>query len=52
MFQEFGLDVFEHPAQSQYLDPSDFHFFSTFKELLGCRRFKSYEEVKESVKQT
>jgi histone-lysine N-methyltransferase SETMAR len=52
MFQEFCWDVFEHPAQSPDFAPSDFHLFSTLKEFLGGRRFKSDEELKDSVKQT
>jgi len=33
MLQEFGWEVFEHPAQSPDLPPSDFHLFSTLKEF-------------------
>jgi hypothetical protein len=52
MLQEFGQEVFKYPAQSPDLAPSDFHFFSTLKEFLGGRCFKSDEEVTDSVKQT
>jgi hypothetical protein len=51
MLQEFGLEVFEHPASSPDLVPSDFHLFPTLKEFLGGRRFISDEEVKDAVKQ-
>jgi histone-lysine N-methyltransferase SETMAR len=51
MLQEFGWEVFEHPAYSPDLAPSDFHLFPTLKELLGGRRFISEEEVKDAVKQ-
>ena len=51
MHQEFGWEVFEHPAYSPDLAPSDFHLFPTLKEFLGCRRFISDEEVKDAVKQ-
>jgi histone-lysine N-methyltransferase SETMAR len=51
MLQEFGLEVFKHPAFSPDLDPSDFHLFPTLKEFLGGRRFISDEEVKDAVKQ-
>jgi hypothetical protein len=39
--QEFGWEVFEHPAYSQDLAPSYFHLFPKLKEFLGGRRFKS-----------
>jgi histone-lysine N-methyltransferase SETMAR len=47
MLQEFDWEVFEHPD----LAPSDFHLFPKLKEFLGCRRFKSDEEVKDAVKE-
>jgi histone-lysine N-methyltransferase SETMAR len=40
MLQEFGWEVFEHPAYSPDLTPSDFHLFPKLKEFLGGRRFK------------
>jgi histone-lysine N-methyltransferase SETMAR len=49
--QEFGWEVFEHPAYSPDLGPSDFHLFPKLKEFLGGRRFKSDEEVKDAVKE-
>jgi histone-lysine N-methyltransferase SETMAR len=51
MLQEFGWEVFEHPAYSPYLAPSDFHLFPKLKEFLGGRHFKSDEEVKDAVKE-
>jgi histone-lysine N-methyltransferase SETMAR len=51
MLQEFGWKVFEHPAYSPDLAPSDFHLFPKWKELLGGRRFKSDEEVKDAFKE-
>jgi histone-lysine N-methyltransferase SETMAR len=51
MLQEFGWEVSEHTAYSPDLAPSDFHFFPKLKEFLGCRRFKSDEEVKDAVKE-
>jgi histone-lysine N-methyltransferase SETMAR len=50
MIQEFGWKVFEHPAYSPDLAPVDFHLFPKLKELLGGRRFKSDEEVKDAFK--
>jgi histone-lysine N-methyltransferase SETMAR len=51
MLQEVGWEVFEHPAYSPDLAPCDFHLFPKLKEFLGGRRFKSDEEVKDSVKE-
>jgi histone-lysine N-methyltransferase SETMAR len=51
LLQEFGWEVFEHPAYSPDLTPSDFHLFPKLKEILGGRRFKSDEEVKDAVKE-
>jgi histone-lysine N-methyltransferase SETMAR len=51
MLQEFCWEVFEHPAYSPDLAPSDFHLFPNLKEFLGGRRFKSEEEVKDAVKE-
>jgi histone-lysine N-methyltransferase SETMAR len=51
MLQEFGWEVFEHPAYSPDLATSDFHLFPKLKEFLGGRRFKSDEEVKDAVKE-
>jgi histone-lysine N-methyltransferase SETMAR len=35
MLQEFGWEIFEHPAYSPDLAPSDFHLFPKLKEFLG-----------------
>jgi histone-lysine N-methyltransferase SETMAR len=51
MLQEFGWEVFEHPAYSPDLAPSDFQLFPKLKEFLGGRRFKSDAEVKDAVKE-
>jgi histone-lysine N-methyltransferase SETMAR len=51
MLPEFGWEVFEHPAHSPNLSPSDFHLFPTLKEFLGGRCFKSDEEVKDAIKE-
>jgi histone-lysine N-methyltransferase SETMAR len=51
MFQEFGWEVFEHPAYSPDLAPSHFHLFPKLKQYLGGRRFKSDEEMKDAVKE-
>jgi hypothetical protein len=51
MLQEFGWEVFEHPAYSPDLAPGDFHSFPKLKKFLGGRRFKSDEEVKDAVKE-
>jgi histone-lysine N-methyltransferase SETMAR len=51
MLQEFGWEVFEHPAYSPDLAPSDFHLFPKLKEFLGGRGFKSDEEVKAAIKE-
>jgi histone-lysine N-methyltransferase SETMAR len=50
MLQNFGWEVFEHPAYSPDLTPSDFHLFPKLKEFLGGRRFKS-DEVTDAVKE-
>jgi histone-lysine N-methyltransferase SETMAR len=50
MLQEFGWEVFEHPAYGPDLAPSDFHLFPKLKEFLGDRCFKSDEEVKDAIK--
>jgi histone-lysine N-methyltransferase SETMAR len=50
MLREFGWEVFEHPAYSQDLAPSDFHLFPKLKEFLSGRRFKSDEEVNDAVR--
>jgi histone-lysine N-methyltransferase SETMAR len=49
MLQELRWEVFEHPAYSPDLAPSDFPLFPTLKKFLGGRRFKSDEEVKDTV---
>jgi histone-lysine N-methyltransferase SETMAR len=49
--QEFGWEVFDYPACSPGLAPSDFHLFPTLKEFLGGTRFKSDEEVKDALKE-
>jgi hypothetical protein len=46
-----GWEVFEHPAYSPDLAPSDFHLFPALKEFLGSRCFRSDEEVKDAVKE-
>ena len=51
VLREFGWEVFEHPAYSPDLAPSDFHLFPALKEFLGGRRFKRNEEVKDTVKE-
>jgi hypothetical protein len=51
MVQEFGWEVFEHPACSSDLVPRDFHLFPTLKKCLSGRRFKSDEEVEQVVKE-
>jgi histone-lysine N-methyltransferase SETMAR len=51
MLQEFGWEVFEHPAYCPDLAPSDFHLFPKLKEFLDGRRFESDEEVKDPVKE-
>jgi hypothetical protein len=49
MLQEFGWEVFEHPAYSPDFAPSDFNLFPKLKEFLGGRRFKGDEEMKDAV---
>jgi histone-lysine N-methyltransferase SETMAR len=51
MLQEFGWEVFEHPAYSPDLAPNDFHLYPKLEEFLVGRRFKSDEEVKDAVKE-
>jgi hypothetical protein len=49
MLQEFGWEVFEHPAYSPDLAPCDFHLFPKLKEFLGRKRMETDAEVKETV---
>jgi histone-lysine N-methyltransferase SETMAR len=49
MLQEFGWEVFEHPAYSSDLAPSDFHLFPKLKAFLGGKRMEADVEVKETV---
>jgi histone-lysine N-methyltransferase SETMAR len=49
-FKSLAGEVFEHPAYSPDLAPSDFNLFPKFKEFLGGRRFKS-DVVKGAVKE-
>jgi histone-lysine N-methyltransferase SETMAR len=51
MLPEFGWEVFEQPAYSPNLAPSDFHLFPLLKEFLGGRCFKSNEEVKHAIRE-
>jgi hypothetical protein len=51
VLQEFGLEVFEHPAYCSDLAPSDFHLFLTLKGFVGDRLLQSDDEVKDAVKQ-
>jgi histone-lysine N-methyltransferase SETMAR len=51
LLQEFGWEVFEHPAYSPDLAPSDFYLFPKLKEFLDGRHFKSDEEVKDAIKE-
>jgi histone-lysine N-methyltransferase SETMAR len=46
MLQEFGWEVFEHPAYKPDLAPSDFHLFPKLNEF-----FRNDEEVKDAVKE-
>jgi histone-lysine N-methyltransferase SETMAR len=49
MLKEFGWEVFEHPAYSPDLAPSDFHLFPKLKEFLGGKRMETDGEDKETV---
>jgi hypothetical protein len=49
MLQEFGWEVFEHPAYSTDLVPIDLHLFPKLKEFLGRKRMETDAEVKETV---
>jgi histone-lysine N-methyltransferase SETMAR len=49
MLQEFGWEVFEHPAYSPDLAPSDFHLFPKLKVFLGGKHMETDAEVKETV---
>jgi hypothetical protein len=51
MLQDFGWERFEHLACSPDLAPSDFHMFPKLKKFFGVRRFKLYEELKDTVKE-
>jgi hypothetical protein len=51
MLQEFGWERSEHLARSPDLIPSDFHMSPKLNEFLGDRRFKSYEELKDALKE-
>jgi hypothetical protein len=49
MLQEFGWEVFEHPAYSPDSAKSDFHLFPKLKEFFGGKRVETDAEVKETV---
>jgi histone-lysine N-methyltransferase SETMAR len=49
MLQEFDWEVFEHPAYSPDLAPSDFHLFPKLNEFLGGKRMETDAEVKETT---
>jgi histone-lysine N-methyltransferase SETMAR len=51
MLPEFGWEVFEHPAYSPNLAPSNFHLFPALKEFLDGRCFKSNGEGKHAVRE-
>jgi histone-lysine N-methyltransferase SETMAR len=51
ILQESASEVFEDPAYSPDLAPSDFHLFPALKEFLGGRHFKSEEEVMDAIKE-
>jgi histone-lysine N-methyltransferase SETMAR len=51
MLPELGWEVFEHPAYSPNLAPSDFHLFPALKEFLDGKCFKSDEEVKHAFRE-
>jgi hypothetical protein len=44
MLQEFGWEVFEHPAYSPDWAPSDFHLFPKLKEFLGADASKAMKQ--------
>jgi len=46
---KLGFSVWEHPAYSPDLGPSDYHLFGPLKDALRGRRFTSDEGVKEAM---
>ena len=49
LLQRFRWDVFEHPAYSPDLAPSDFHLFGHMKRWLGGQRFGTDETLQTGV---
>ncbi|XKL62031.1 hypothetical protein PGB90_001864 [Kerria lacca] len=47
--QQFGWTIFDHPAYSPDLAPSDFHLFTKLKTELGGTHFQNDEELKTTV---
>jgi histone-lysine N-methyltransferase SETMAR len=47
--QDLSFECLPHPPYSPDLAPSDFHVFGTLKEAMGCKSFRSDEEVQQAV---
>lgn len=50
LLQHFQWEIFDHPAYSPDLAPSDYHLFPELKQWLGGKRFQSNVELQDSVK--
>ena len=49
LLDQFGWEVFDHPPYSLDFAPSNVHLFTKLKEFLGGKRFRSDEELKNTV---
>ena len=49
--QDLSFKCFPRPPYSPYLAPIDFHVFGLLKEAMGCKSFRSDEEVQQAVQE-
>ena len=47
--QDLSFECLPHPPYSPDLAPSDFYVFGPLKEVMGCKSFRSNEEVQRAV---
>lgn len=49
LLQDFKWDVFDHPAYSPDLAPSDYYLFCHLKKFLGGKKFSDQDELENTV---
>ena len=47
--QDLSFESLQHPPYSPDIAASDFHVFGPLKEAMGCKSFRSDEEVQQAV---